>query len=651
MKILVLNCGSSSLKYQLLDMSTERVIAKGNFERIGEKESFLTHKMNGEKYVYNEVAMNHEEALNLIMKELQNPDHRAIENLSEINAIGHRVVAGGEIFDKSVIIDEKTLKGIEACSKLAPLHNPAAILGIKACQKAMPGVPMVAAFDTAFHQTMPKENYLYPIPYEYYEKYGIRKYGAHGTSHKYVTQRVEKLMNKDIKALKIVTCHLGQGASLCAVQGGKSVDTSMGLTPLGGITMVTRSGDLDPSVVTAIMKKENLTADEVESILNKKSGLTAVSKLVPDFREIENASTEGNEDAIIAINKFVSIIAQYIARYAAVMEGIDAEVVCCITDSSGNILKSSRALWMRGNDMLKTRLYPTNCKRTENLQAFIVNPYWVIFQKMTLLLIATVIMMILIIGCIVYQIRIIARQNKIAKIREDFSYALIHDMKTPISSILMGIQILETGKLDTRPEKRAKLFHILKDESEHLLALTEKVLTLSKLENHQLNLFREMLSLRSMLDDLIEKFSAKADKPVHFSLALEAETVVADGEFLKEAISNLIDNAIKYSGASVAIIISSFCKPDGAVVIKVKDNGFGIPLKDQSRIFEKYERASATERSRKGGASGFGLGLNYVFRVAEAHGGTVEVESIEGEYSEFSLSLPQKEFLDSVEEK
>lgn len=326
MKILVLNCGSSSLKYQLLDMSTERVIAKGNFERIGEKESFLTHKMNGEKYVYNEVAMNHEEALNLIMKELQNPDHRAIENLSEINAIGHRVVAGGEIFDKSVIIDEKTLKGIEACSKLAPLHNPAAILGIKACQKAMPGVPMVAAFDTAFHQTMPKENYLYPIPYEYYEKYGIRKYGAHGTSHKYVTQRVEKLMNKDIKDLKIVTCHLGQGASLCAVQGGKSVDTSMGLTPLGGITMVTRSGDLDPSVVTAIMKKENLTADEVESILNKKSGLTAVSKLVPDFREIENASNEGNEDAIIAINKFVSTIAQYIARYAAVMEGIDAVV-------------------------------------------------------------------------------------------------------------------------------------------------------------------------------------------------------------------------------------------------------------------------------------------------------------------------------------
>ena len=323
MKILVLNCGSSSLKYQLLDMSTESVIAKGNFERIGEKESFLTHKMNGKKYVYNEVAMNHEEALNLIMKELQNPDHRAIENLSEINAIGHRVVAGGEIFDKSVIIDEKTLKGIEDCSKLAPLHNPAAILGIKACQKAMPGAPMVAAFDTAFHQTMPKENYLYPIPYEYYEKYGIRKYGAHGTSHKYVTQRVEKLMNKDIKDLKIVTCHLGQGASLCAVQGGKSVDTSMGLTPLGGITMVTRSGDLDPSVVTAIMKKENLTADEVESILNKKSGVSGISGLAPDFREIEAASYGDNERAEIAIEKFKYEIASYIAKYAVAMNGVD----------------------------------------------------------------------------------------------------------------------------------------------------------------------------------------------------------------------------------------------------------------------------------------------------------------------------------------
>ena len=422
----------------------------------------------------------------------------------------------------------------------------------------------------------------------------------------------------------------------------------------------------DASMQELFHRMEELKAELKKKYAVQDTIVGVKVELDNDHDVAESGILNDNANQWLMSNMYVSIQEAVVKKYEVsvsladldsiyranlLMEGIDAEVVCCITDSSGNILKSSRALWMRGNDMLKTRLYPTNCKRTENLQAFIVNPYWVIFQKMTLLLIATVIMMILIIGCIVYQIRIIARQNKIAKIREDFSYALIHDMKTPISSILMGIQILETGKLDTRPEKRAKLFHILKDESEHLLALTEKVLTLSKLENHQLNLFREMLSLRSMLDDLIEKFSAKADKPVHFSLALEAETVVADGEFLKEAISNLIDNAIKYSGASVAITISSFCKPDGAVVIKVKDNGFGIPLKDQSRIFEKYERASATERRRKGGASGIFQGLNYVFRVAEAHGGTVEVESIEGEYSEFSLSLPQKEFLDSVEEK
>ena len=317
----------------------------------------------------------------------------------------------------------------------------------------------------------------------------------------------------------------------------------------------------DASMQELFHRMEELKAELKKKYAVQDTIVGVKVELDNDHDVAESGILNDNANQWLMSNMYVSIQEAVVKKYEVsvsladldsiyranlLMEGIDAEVVCCITDSSGNILKSSRALWMRGNDMLKTRLYPTNCKRTENLQAFIVNPYWVIFQKMTLLLIATVIMMILIIGCIVYQIRIIARQNKIAKIREDFSYALIHDMKTPISSILMGIQILETGKLDTRPEKRAKLFHILKDESEHLLALTEKVLTLSKLENHQLNLFREMLSLRSMLDDLIEKFSAKADKPVHFSLALEAETVVADGEFLKEAISNLIDNAIKY---------------------------------------------------------------------------------------------------------
>ena len=326
MKILILNCGSSSLKYQLIDMTDESVVAKGNFERIGEKESFLTHKIAGEKYVYQEVALNHEEALKIIMRELLNPEHQAIQDLSEIDAVGHRIVAGGELFDKSVLIDEKVIEGIEECSKLAPLHNPAAILGIKACQAEMPGVPMVATFDTAFHQTMPKENYLYPIPYEYYTKYGIRKYGAHGTSHQFVSQLAAEMMHQDIQTLKIVTCHLGQGASICAVDGGKSIDTSMGLTPLGGITMVTRSGDLDPSVVTAIMKNENLTPDEMENILNKQSGLTAISALPPDFRTIEAASYEGNAKAKVAIQKFVSTVAQFIARYAAEMEGLDAIV-------------------------------------------------------------------------------------------------------------------------------------------------------------------------------------------------------------------------------------------------------------------------------------------------------------------------------------
>lgn len=325
------------------------------------------------------------------------------------------------------------------------------------------------------------------------------------------------------------------------------------------------------------------------------------------------------------------------------LEGIDARVVSCITDSLGHILKSSRPMRKGEYGLLKTSLYPISYNRAENLQAFIVNPYWVIFQRMTLVLIATVLMMALIIYCLVYQIRIIARQNKIARMRADFSYAMIHEMKTPLACILMGTQMLRSGRLDTYPGKREKHFQILEDESEHLLSLTNKVLTLSKLENYQLRLLKEEVQLRPMLEDLIEKYTAKADKPVHFSLQLESEWVYADEEFLKEAISNLIDNSIKYSGEEVDIQISSFCQADQSFLIKVRDNGMGIPLKDQSRIFEKYERASAADRSRKGGASGFGLGLNYVFRVAEAHGGKVSVESIEGEYSEFSLSLPGEE--------
>ena len=325
MKILVLNCGSSSLKYQLLDMELDTLLAKGNYERIGEDEAFLTHKVATEKVVINKPVYTHTDALNVIITELLDTKYNTLSSLDEINGIGHRIVHGGEIFKCSTLIDDKVIKDIEKCAAFAPLHNPAAVQGILACKELMPNTPMVAVFDTAFHQTMPKQSYMYTIPYEYYEKYGIRKYGAHGTSHKYVANEAAKLMGKDIKDTKIVTCHLGQGASITAVQGGMSMDTSMGLTPLGGIPMVTRSGDLDPSVVTYIMEKENISPKDMETILNKKSGLAGVSNMSPDFRYIENMSCE-NEQASLVIDIFVSKVAEYILRYAAKMCGIDAVV-------------------------------------------------------------------------------------------------------------------------------------------------------------------------------------------------------------------------------------------------------------------------------------------------------------------------------------
>ena len=323
MKILVLNCGSSSLKYQLINMETEEVLASGKYERIGEDEAFITHKVNGQKIEIKHPAKTHEEAVDFTLKQLINPEYKVIDSLDEISAIGHRLVHGGEKINKSVIITDEVVEVLKECIDLAPLHNPAGIIGIEACKKVMPGKPMVGVFDTAFHQTMPKERYIYPIPYEYYKKYGIRKYGFHGTSNMYVSQRLAEIENKDIKDLKIVTCHLGQGSSICAVKNGKSIDTSMGLSPLGGIPMVTRSGDMDPSVLTYIMKKDNLTADEMESILNKKSGVSGISGLAPDFRIIEQAANEGNERAQIAMSSFKYAIASYIAKYAVAMNGID----------------------------------------------------------------------------------------------------------------------------------------------------------------------------------------------------------------------------------------------------------------------------------------------------------------------------------------
>ena len=264
MKILVLNSGSSSLKYQVIDTQTGEMLVKGYYERIGQTGSFLTHKVNGEKHKFEHPARNHEKAIQFVMKRLTSEHYGVFKNLDELDAIGHRVVHGGEEFKDAVLITDEVIQGIKDNEGLAPLHNPAAILGIEACKKVVPGKPMVAVFDTAFHQTISKEKYTYPIPYEYYEKYRVRKYGFHGTSHQYVAYRVAEILGKDVKELKIVNCHLGQGASICAIKNGESVETSMGLTPLGGIPMGTRSGDLDPSVVTYLMKKEELDADDIE---------------------------------------------------------------------------------------------------------------------------------------------------------------------------------------------------------------------------------------------------------------------------------------------------------------------------------------------------------------------------------------------------
>ena len=323
MKILVVNCGSSSLKYQLIDMETEEVMAKGYLERIGIDGSFLTHRIGEQKYKIEKNIKDHAEGMELVIEQLLHKDYGVISSLDEIDAIGHRIVHGGDKFTKSVLVDDEVVKGIEDAIKFAPLHNPAHLQGIYACQKELPGKPNVVVFDTALHQTMPEKAYIYPIPYEYYEKYKIRKYGAHGTSHKFVSYRVAELMNKPIEDLKIISCHLGQGASLCAIKDGKCVDTSMGLTPLGGIPMGTRSGDLDPSVVTFLMEKENISPAEMETLLNKKSGKLGISGVSSDDRDVEAAANEGNERAKLAISNFVYQVAGYIGRYAAQMNGVD----------------------------------------------------------------------------------------------------------------------------------------------------------------------------------------------------------------------------------------------------------------------------------------------------------------------------------------
>ena len=323
MKILVINCGSSSLKYQLIDMENEQVLAKGNYERIGQKNSFVTHKVAGEKYLIEHPVSSHKEAFEIMLEQLQHKDYGVIKDLNEINAIGHRIPHGTDIFDKSVLITDEVIAEIEKTTELAPIHNPPTINGIKACKEIMPGKPMVAVFDTAFHHTISKERYIYPVQYKYYEKYKMRKYGFHGTSHRYVSARVAELIGKKKEELKTVVCHLGQGASLCAVLNGESVDTSMGFTPVAGIPMCARSGDLDPSIVTFLMRKEGLTPDEMDAILNKESGVLGISGVSPDFRDIEKEADEGNERAVLARKAYCYLVAQYIAKYGVSMQGID----------------------------------------------------------------------------------------------------------------------------------------------------------------------------------------------------------------------------------------------------------------------------------------------------------------------------------------
>lgn len=327
MKVLVINCGSSSLKYQVLDMTNEVLEAKGLVERIGMEGSVITHEKIGmDKFKLVTPMADHKDAISHVLDALVDADHGVVKDMSEIGAVGHRVVHAGEKYAESVVIDDAVLKTLEECVELAPLHNPPNLLGIAACRELMPDTPMVAVFDTAFHQTMPPESYIYAIPYEYYEKYGIRRYGFHGTSHKYVAERASDILNVNINDLKIITCHLGNGASVSAIKRGVCIDTSMGFTPLEGLVMGTRSGDIDPAIVTYIREKEHLAQGEANEILNKKSGVLGISGVSSDFRDLEAAAAEGNERALLAIKVFAHKVRFYIGAYIAEMNGVDAIV-------------------------------------------------------------------------------------------------------------------------------------------------------------------------------------------------------------------------------------------------------------------------------------------------------------------------------------
>ncbi len=354
MNILVINAGSSSLKYQLLNPETQQVLAKGLCERIGIDGKF-TYKPEGKEAVKEaDVAMpTHNEAIKAVLDALVDPGNGVIGSMKEIDAVGHRVVHGGEKFARSVLITDEVMAAIEECNPLAPLHNPANIIGIRACQALMPGTPMGAVFDTAFHQTMPPAAYMYALPYEYYEKDKVRRYGFHGTSHKYVTQRASAMLGKPIEELKLISCHLGNGSSIAAVDGGKSVDTSMGFTPLAGLPMGTRCGDIDAGILQYLMNKYGMDIDKMLNVLNKKSGVEGLSCVSSDFRDLENAAAEGNEKAELAQKKFAYEVRKYVGAYAAAMGGVDAVI---FTAGVGENDKAIRAMVCQGLDFMGLKL-------------------------------------------------------------------------------------------------------------------------------------------------------------------------------------------------------------------------------------------------------------------------------------------------------
>lgn len=368
-KIMAVNAGSSSLKFQLLEMPEEKVVTKGIVERIGMDDAVFAIEVDGEKKKDVAPIEDHEKAVKILLDKLTK--FAIIDSLDEIEGIGHRVVHGGEKFNDSILITDEVIAGIDEVSDLAPLHNPANLVGINAFREILPNIPAVAVFDTAFHQTMPEDSYLYSLPYEYYEKYGIRKYGFHGTSHKYVSERAAEMLGRPVENLRLISCHLGNGASIAAIEGGKSVDTSMGFTPLAGITMGTRSGNIDPSLIPYIMNKADMSAEEVMDVLNKKSGMLALSGFSSDLRDIELKAEEGDERAELALNVFTSRIHKYIGSYATRMSGLDAVIFTAGIGENSDVI---RARVLHGLEFMGIYWDPM-LNKTRGKEAFINYPH------------------------------------------------------------------------------------------------------------------------------------------------------------------------------------------------------------------------------------------------------------------------------------